>query len=149
MQEFTGSNNLPEIKIMGVSLIRCLKGWGAGVFILGFPVIFFNDDFYWGDEIWKTFVFVFFVFFPALLLFEFVFTRLLLFSKLKQFVVLVFVLIMSEIVFFRLPLTLTQVKFSGDFISFMPLFLSIIIAAIIVLQILFPKKSLIIVQREI
>ena len=131
------------------SLIKCLKAWGAGVFILGFPVLFFYGDFYFGEKIWKTFVSVLFVFFPALLLFEFVFTRLLLVSKSKQFVVLVFILIISEIVFFYLPLNLTQVKYLGDWITIASLFLFIIIAAIFVSRILFPQKNLIIVQREI
>lgn len=131
------------------SLIKCLKAWGAGVFILGFPVLFFYGDFYLGDKIWKPFVSVLFVFFPALLLFEFVFTHLLLVSKTKQFVALVFILIISEIVFLNLPLNLTQIKYLGNWITTASLLLFVIIAAIIVLRILFPQKNLIIVQREI
>ena len=131
------------------SLIRCLKGWGAGVFILGFPVIFFYDNFYLGDEIWKTFVSVLFVLFPALLLFEYVFSKLVIVSKLKQFAFLVLILIISELVFFYLPLNLTQVKYLGNWITIASLFMFVIIAAIIVLRILFPQNNLIIVQREI
>ena len=134
---------------MVARLIRCLKGWGTGVFILGFPMLFFNGDFYFGGEKWKTFVSVLLVFFPVLLLFEFLFTRLLFVSKSKQLVALVFILIISEIIFFYLPLNLTQVKYLGNWITIASLLLFVIIAAIFILRILFPHKNLIIVQKEI
>lgn len=130
-------------------LIRCLKGWGTGIVIMSFPVLFFYGEFYFGNQFWKMVMTLFFVLFPVVLLFENIFFHYFRFLKGSQFIVLAILFILSEVEFFYLPWKYSQVEYSGNWIANLTFWIFAIIAAFVVVQFLIPKKKLIIVQKEI
>ena len=130
-------------------LVRCLIGWGTGIIIMGFPMLFLNDIFLFKIEIWKMFLGLYQVFFPVLLLVENIFYRYRRFSKGFQFIVLSVLFILAEIEFFYLPWKYTQVQYSGNWITNLTFWLFAIIAAFVVTQFLIPKRKLVIFQKEI
>ncbi|NQU54040.1 MAG: hypothetical protein HQ522_16045 [Bacteroidetes bacterium] len=130
-------------------LVICLKGWGTGIVFMCFPILFFKGEFLFGAETWKMLVSLFFVLFPVLFLFENVFYRFPLFSKRLQFIVLSFLFILSEIVFFYLPWRYSQVEYLGSWLTKVTLAIFAVFAAYVVSRFLIPKRNLIIVQKEI
>jgi hypothetical protein len=130
-------------------LARCLKAWGTGIIIMAIPVLFFYGDFTFGSKIWNMLICLYFVLFPVLLFFDNIFHRYRLFSKGLQFVVLAVLFILSEIEFFYLPSKFSQVQYLGSWITNATLLLFAVLAAFVVSKFLFPKRKLIIVQKEI
>jgi len=134
---------------MVVRLFRCLKAWGTGILIMGFPIVFFYYRFNVGTEIWRIPVAVFLVYFPFLLLFEFFLLRYLKHSKWWRILVLIFLFILSEIEFYYLPHSFTQLTFHPDKLSVAILLLFTFFAAFIISEIMPPKTNLVIIQKEL
>ncbi|MCF6333188.1 MAG: hypothetical protein L3J11_07880 [Draconibacterium sp.] len=130
-------------------LLRCLKCWATGTFIMGFPILFFYSEFNIENEIWKMLIDLFFVLSPVLLFLEPVFHRYHFFSKRIQFVVLSLFFIFAEIGSYYLPWDFTQLEYKGNWVSSTIIAAFAVIAAFVVSRILVPHKNLIIVQKEI
>ena len=147
-QEFISLKIFQRIDMLR-RLLRCLKAWGTGIIIMGFPVLFFNGNFLFGSKIWKMLICLFFVLFPVLLFFENIFQRYRLFSNRLQFIVLAVLFILSEIEFFYIPREFSQVEYVGNWITNSLLLFFAVLASFVVSKFLIPKQKLIIVQKDI
>ncbi len=130
-------------------LVNCFKSWGIGVVFLSFPVLIIYPEVNLGDDNWKILLFACLLFLLILLLFEYIFRKYIYGLKQFRFLVLYLILIIHEIVFFYLALNLTQAANNEKWIAGVLLFLPTLIASFIILRILFPKRNLIIAQKEI
>lgn len=130
-------------------LIKCLKAWGAGIGVMGLPVVFLYPNLIVGNEVWQIPVLLFAILFPALLFFEFVSRKYLRHSYSRRILVLIILLALSEVEYYSLPFGLNQVKFELSLLPTIIMLLFTILAAAIVNEILKLTNELVIVQKEI
>lgn len=116
---------------------------------MAFPIVFIYSEFDFGNEFWKSLLALFFVFFPVLILSDYIFQRFLIRSKRLRFIILLLLLIGSEIAFSYLPVEFTQVQYHGSSFTVLILFLFAIPAAYCVNLILQNNKEVVIIQKEI
>ena len=130
-------------------LFKCLKGWGACIFVLMVPVLFLYPEFHFGNERWKIVLSVFYVFFPTFLLFEFTFKNYLPKARWIQTGLFSLLFLLSEIELFLLPVEYTQIQFLGTWYSEIAFVVFTIPAGFVAKRIIDPTKNLVIVQKEI
>lgn len=134
---------------MHVRFINCLKAWGAGMVILGFPLVFLYPAFTIGSELWRISILLFVSYYPAILLFEFIFKKYIYISFMWRISELVFLFVLSELEIYLIPLEYSQVIVNLGLPLILTMFVFKIAAAIVVVLIVRKKKNLVIVQKEI
>lgn len=126
---------------------RCAKGFILAAPLLLAPLIFMNSAYRFGNETWR-----FFLCFPFLFIFPFLFYEFGPFKKtdikLIRILILAFFLFSTEIVFYHLPPNFSQFYFDGGFYSKL-IFAAFVLPAAAISGNVFQKNKLIIVQKEI
>ena len=130
-------------------LIKCLKAWGAGIGVMGMPWLFLKPVCVVGSNIWHIPVLLFSIFFPALLLFDFLCRKYLRHSFYYRLLVLWGLLALAELEFYSLPFHISQIKTEFANTQLIVLVFFTLLATVLLLPIMEKRRQLIIVQKEI
>lgn len=129
-------------------LLNCSKGCLWAFLIFAFPLVFFKPHFFVGNHIWITAILGLALLFQSLLIFERVVLKIIPHSRTGQFIMLLVLFFIAEIVVLVFTVKFTQIQFSYNLPFIFVTVLTPLVAALVVWQKVYFFRRPVIIQKE-
>lgn len=130
-------------------LFNCIKAWILWMIVMAIPTFIFKYSFYFEASKWNIILSIFLISFPILLLCENLLYKFFRYLWRFQFLIFLTVFVLSEFIYSNLPESLSKVDYDETGLSNAVFILFTVFAAGMINKFIFPRKRIVIVQREI